>query len=57
VEADRERLKAVREVLGYDKGYQIMNVAIQVRFLGGGAGRKGSTDRNRFGACPRPLST
>jgi L-galactonate dehydratase len=57
VEADRERLKAVRDVLGYDNGYQIMIDANQVSFLGGGAGRKGSTDRNRFGACPRPLST
>ena len=30
VEADRERLAAVREVLGYDKGYQIMIDANQV---------------------------
>ncbi|KAH6640253.1 enolase C-terminal domain-like protein [Chaetomium tenue] len=30
VEADRERLKAVRDVLGYDKGYQIMIDANQV---------------------------
>lgn len=31
VEADRERLSAVREVLGYDKGYQIMIDANQVK--------------------------
>lgn len=31
VEADRERLSAVREVLGYDKGHQIMIDANQVR--------------------------
>ncbi|KAK3902137.1 putative l-galactonate dehydratase [Staphylotrichum tortipilum] len=30
VEADREKLRAVREVLGYDKGYQIMIDANQV---------------------------
>ncbi|KAJ4292846.1 hypothetical protein N0V88_005504 [Collariella sp. IMI 366227] len=30
LEADRERLKAVRDVLGYDKGYQIMIDANQV---------------------------
>ncbi|CRG92550.1 L-fuconate dehydratase [Talaromyces islandicus] len=30
VEADRERLSAVREVLGYDKGYQVMIDANQV---------------------------
>ncbi|QKX57373.1 uncharacterized protein TRUGW13939_04485 [Talaromyces rugulosus] len=30
VEADRERLSAVRQVLGYDKGYQIMIDANQV---------------------------
>jgi L-galactonate dehydratase len=29
---DRERLLAVREVLGYDKGYQIMIDANQVNF-------------------------
>jgi L-galactonate dehydratase len=42
VEADWERLKAVREVLGYDKGYQIMIDANQVSLLaeryGGGWG-------------------
>ena len=32
VEADRERLKAVRDVLGYDNGYQIMIDANQVSF-------------------------
>jgi L-galactonate dehydratase len=31
IEADRARLSAVREVLGYDKGYQIMIDANQVR--------------------------
>ncbi len=31
VEKDRERLSAVRAVLGYDKGYQIMIDANQVR--------------------------
>lgn len=31
VEADRERLSAVRQVLGYDKGHQIMIDANQVR--------------------------
>jgi len=30
IETDRERLKAVRDVLGYDKGYQIMIDANQV---------------------------
>jgi L-galactonate dehydratase len=30
VEKDRERLKAVRDILGYDKGYQIMIDANQV---------------------------
>jgi L-galactonate dehydratase len=32
VEADRERLAAVRRVLGYDKGYTVMIDANQVRF-------------------------
>lgn len=31
LEADRKRLAAVRDVLGYDKGYQIMIDANQVR--------------------------
>ena len=31
IEADRERLSAVREVLGYDKGHEIMIDANQVR--------------------------
>lgn len=30
LQADRERLAAVREILGYDKGYQIMIDANQV---------------------------
>jgi L-galactonate dehydratase len=34
VEADRARLKAVRDVLGYDNGYQIMIDANQVSFRG-----------------------
>jgi L-galactonate dehydratase len=58
VEADRERLKAVRDVLGYDKGYQIMIDANQVSLFGGwsGKGREVLTG-SRSGVCPRRLST
>lgn len=34
INADRERLAAVRRVLGYDKGYTVMIDANQVGFLG-----------------------
>lgn len=34
INADRERLAAVRRVLGYDNGYTVMIDANQVRFLG-----------------------
>ena len=61
IEADRERLAAVREILGYDKGHEIMidanqvrkasnhTIAAQLQFL------TRTTDRS--GVCPRQLST
>lgn len=64
VEADRERLKAVREVLGYDNGYQIMIDANQVsdtlpleEFRKEQARKKKKADIIRSGAYQRRSST
>ncbi len=58
VEADRARLKAVRDVLGYDNGYQIMIDANQVRLsLLSVVSQTKRLTRNRSGVCRRRSST
>ncbi|KAL1845312.1 hypothetical protein VTK73DRAFT_696 [Phialemonium thermophilum] len=61
LEADRARLSAVRDVLGYDKGYQIMIDANQVGapVSSSSSSYSSTTDERdpRSGACPRPSST
>ena len=58
LEADRERLKAVRDVLGYDNGYQIMIDANQVSWFSVGFEELWRMlTRYRCGRCPRLSNT
>lgn len=54
IEADRERLSAVRAVLGYDKGHQIMIDANQVCKL---QGWNRTSDSYRYGVFPKRSNT